>query len=84
MDDGCQDLSQHEGGLMTQTHNGHKSKERMRKCRMRKQMALKCISLEIRDGEIQAMMAKGIIPQQPTMQDIRSGLYLVLDQYFRR
>lgn len=59
------------------------SKHRMRLHRLRRSRGLRCLTLEIRDAEVQALKAKNIIPEEPSEADIKNALYSILDRHFR-
>jgi predicted aminopeptidase len=58
--------------------------KRMRETRRRRANGLRCVILEIRNTEIDALIARGLLPSEKrnSKMAISSALYEILDQAF--
>ena len=56
--------------------------ERMRRYRERRQMGLRCVTLQVRDGEIETLIRRGLLnaEMRNDVYEIRDALYLHLDR----
>ena len=56
--------------------------ERMRRHRERRQMGLRCVTLQVRDGEIETLIRRGLLnaEMRNDVYEIRDALYLHLDR----
>ena len=59
------------------------STERMRHHRLRRQNGLRCITLELRDSEVPALIRKGFLAPKDYRSDqaIRNAIYSLLDRH---
>ena len=55
----------------------------MRLCRARRSAGLRCLTLEIREAEIAALIRKGLLycDSQQDSTAVRNALYLLLDRH---
>jgi hypothetical protein len=56
--------------------------ERMRRHRERRQMGLRCVTLQVRDGEIEELIRRGLLraDMRNEVYEIREALYVHLDR----
>jgi hypothetical protein len=56
--------------------------ERMRRHRERRQMGLRCVTLQVWDREIEMLIQRGLLPTEMRndLHEIREALYLHLDR----
>jgi hypothetical protein len=59
--------------------------ERMRRHRERRQFRLRCVTLQVRDGEIEELIRRGLLraDMRNNIHEIREALYVHLDQTLR-
>jgi len=59
--------------------------ERMRRHRERRQMGLRCVTLQVRDGEIEELIRRGLLraDMRNEVYEIREALYAHLDRTLR-
>jgi hypothetical protein len=59
--------------------------ERMRRHRERRQFRLRCITLQVRDGEIEELIQRGLLraDMRNDVYEIREALYVHLDRTLR-
>jgi hypothetical protein len=56
--------------------------ERMRRHRERRQFGLRCVTLQVRDGEIEELIRRGLLraDMRNDVHEIREALYVHLDR----
>ena len=59
--------------------------ERMRRHRERRQFGLRCVTLQVRDGEIEELIRRGLLraDMRNDVYEIREALYAHLDRTLR-
>ena len=59
--------------------------ERMRRHRERRQFGLRCVTLQVRDGEIEELIRRGLLraDMRNDVYEIREALYVHLDRTLR-
>ena len=59
--------------------------ERMRRHRERRQFGLRCVTLQVRDGEIEELIRRGLLQadMRNDVHEIREALYAHLDRTLR-
>jgi hypothetical protein len=59
--------------------------ERMRRHRERRQFGLRCVTLQVRDGEIEELIRRGLLraDMRNEVYEIREALYAHLDRTLR-
>ena len=58
----------------------------MRLYRARRQAGLRCLTLEIREAEVSALVRRGLLPDghQRDLSAVRSAIYSLLDRHLGR
>jgi hypothetical protein len=59
------------------------SAERLARHRLRRSRGLRCITIELRDVEVEAVLGEGFSSDCDQLVRIKAAIYLILDRHFR-